>query len=71
MGRMLNAHLNRSMDANYDVPMQGPEALKTNEAAERYAKVTGLKVSRAPFLLVRTIGLLTGNWVTSHQLPKR
>lgn len=57
IGRMLNAHLERPMDESYDIPMQGPEALTARQAAERYAKATGLNVSRAPLLLLQVIGL--------------
>ncbi|MEM9435738.1 MAG: NAD(P)H-binding protein [Pseudomonadota bacterium] len=56
VGQMLKAHLNRSMEDVYDIPMQGPESLTTQEAAERYAKAAGLKVSRAPYALMRTLG---------------
>lgn len=57
IGRMLNAHLNRPLDETYGIPMQGPEALTTKQAVERYAKAAGLKVSRAPLFLMRTIGV--------------
>jgi len=57
VGRMLNAHLNRPLDMDYDIPMQGPEALNTKGAAERFAKAKGLRVSHAPLVLMRTLGL--------------
>lgn len=57
IGRMLNAHLDRLLDTNYDIPMQGPQAMTAKEASERYATAKGLKVSGAPMAILRLVGI--------------
>lgn len=56
IGRMLNSHLNRSLEKSYDIPLQGPEPMTAKEAVERYAAVKGLKPSRAPTGVMALIG---------------